>query len=72
MRRRASNQTVQLDNWPMSSLLEAGATEGSIFLLMKEDQVVQGEDDKVNIPQGKENASRHTVNVLKICDFFAL
>ena len=56
----------------MSSLLEAGATEGSIFLLMKEDQVVQGEDDKVNIPQGKENASRHTVNVLKIFDFFAL
>ena len=56
----------------MLSLLEAGATEGSIFLLMKEDQVVQGEGDKVNIPQGKENATRHTVKMRKICDFFAL
>jgi len=56
----------------MSALLEAGATEGSIFLLMKEDQAVQGEGDKVNIPQGRDNASRHTMKMLKICDFFAL
>ena len=56
----------------MSALLEAGAPEGSVFLLMKEDQAVQGEGDKVNIPQGRDNATRHTVEMLKVCDFFAL
>ena len=48
MRRSASNYR-QPDNWPTSPLLEAGA-EGSIFLLVKEDQAVQGKGNKVNIP----------------------
>ena len=55
----------------MSLLLEAGATEGSI-LLLKEDQVTQGEGDVVNIPEGRENATRLTMKTQKICDFFAL
>ena len=74
MRRSASNyrqQTAQPDNWPMSPLLEAGATEGSI-LLLREDQVTQGEGDVVNIPEGRENATRLPVKRRKTCDFFAL
>ena len=56
----------------MSPLLKAGATEGSIFLLMKEDHAKQGKGDKVNILQGRENATRPTVKMRKTCDFFAL
>ena len=52
--------------------MKAEATEGSIFLLMKEDQAVQGEGDKVKTPQGRENATRPTVKMRKTCDFFAL